>query len=537
MPPVTAPNGMVVTPHPLATAAGVEALRAGGTAVDAAVAANAMLAVVYCNACGLGGDAFALVWDPGESRLHGFNGSGRSPAALTIEVVRAAGHETMPTRGPLPVTVPGAVDAWAQLLGRFGRRSLADAVSPAARTAESGYALTGINARSIEGFLPDFDAAARAVFASDGRAPKPGDTLRQPLLVATLRAIADGGRDAYYAGPIGAEIARALQAAGGVMTADDIAAHRGDWVDPISSAYGGVDVATIPPNSQGITALMALNVLGVLAEDPTWPAPRSLPAGSLLDPERLHAQIEAAKVAWSERDRCVADPARGLADPADLLSQDHARWMASRLSRDSAHRLEPTNPPGGGTVYLCAADADGMMVSLIESNFMGFGSGVMGGSTGIMLQNRGAYFSLDPTHPNALAPSSRTLHTLMPGMLLRDGRAEVALGAMGGDGQPQTMVQLVAALVDDGLDPQAAVDRPRFVASTERLGAPLDAVQIERDGLDDRGLEELRARGHEVSLVEPRTPRMGWAQVIRREPDGSYSGGADPRADSLAAGL
>ncbi|MEP7082269.1 MAG: gamma-glutamyltransferase, partial [Chloroflexota bacterium] len=416
MPPVTAANGMVVTPHPLATQAGVEALRAGGTAVDAAVAANAMLAVVYCNACGIGGDAFALVWDPGEGRLNGFNGSGRSPAALTIEAVREAGHEAMPIRGALPVTVPGAVDAWAQLVERFGRRSLADALTPAARTAESGYALTAINARSIEGFLSDFDDAARAVFAPGGRAPSAGDTLRQPLLAATLRAIVDGGRDAYYGGPIGAEIAQALQAAGGVMTADDIAAHRGDWADPISTTYAGVEVATMPPNSQGITALMALNVLGVLAADPAWPDLRLTPAGSLLDPDRLHAQIEALKVAWSERDRCVADPDRGLADPADLLAPAHARWMASRLAPDRARRLEPTNPPGGGTVYLCAADADGMMVSLIESNYMGFGSGIMGGSTGIMLQNRGAYFSLDPDHPNALAPGSRTLHTLMPGM-------------------------------------------------------------------------------------------------------------------------
>ena len=528
---------MVVTPHPLATTAGVDALRAGGTAVDAAVAANAMLAVVYCNACGLGGDAFALVWDPGAARLHGFNGSGRSPAGLTIDAVRAAAHERMPTRGPLPVTVPGAVDAWAQLIERFGRRSLSDAVLPAAETAENGYELTAINTRSIAGFLPDFDDAARAVFAPDGRRPKAGDTLRQPLLAASLRAISEGGRHAYYAGPIGTEIVRAVQAAGGVMTRDDLLAHRGDWVDPISTTYQGVEVATIPPNSQGITALMALNVLELLRDDPAWPRPRRLPADATLDPDRMHAQIEAVKVAWSERDRCVADPERGLAEPATLLSPAHARWLASRLSPDRAQRFEPANPPGGGTVYLCAADSDGMIVSLIESNYMGFGSGVMGGSTGIMLQNRGAYFSLDAAHPNALRPRSRTLHTLMPGMLLRDGRAEVAVGAMGGDGQPQTMVQLVAALVDDGLDPQAAVDRPRFVATTESLGEPIGAVQVESDGVNDMVLAELRARGHDVSPKEPRTPLVGWAQVIRREPDGSYSGGADPRADSVAAGL
>ena len=518
------PSGMVVTPHPAATRAGVEALKAGGSAVDAAIAANAMLAVVYCNACGLGGDAFVLVWDPVEARLHGFNGSGRAPGALTIEAVRAAGHEAMPARGPLPINVPGAVDAWVQLLERYGRRSLADALAPAAQTAEDGYELTAITARAIATALPTFDEAARAVFGSAGG---PGSRLRQPLLAASLRAIGDAGREAYYGGPIGEEIARAVQAAGGVLTANDIAGHRGEWVEPIATAYHGVEVATIPPNSQGITALIALNVLQAL----DWPMGDPMSAG------RLHAQIEAVKVAWSERDRCVADPDRGLADPADLLSGQHAAWLASRLDPGSAQRYTPTNPPGGGTVYLCAADRDGMLVSLIESNYMGFGSGIIGGSTGIMLQNRGAYFSLDPEHPNALAPGARTLHTLMPGMLLRDGVAEAALGAMGGDGQPQTMVQLVTGLVDDGLDPQAVVDRPRWVAQTEAAGLPLGPVSIESDGIDEATVAALRERGHEVALVEPRTPLMGWAQVIRRRPDGSYEGGADPRADSLAAGL
>jgi gamma-glutamyltranspeptidase / glutathione hydrolase len=515
-------SGMVVTPHPLATAAGVDALRAGGNAVDAAVAANAMLAVVYCNACGLGGDAFALIWEPEEGRLHGFNGSGRSPAALTIDVVRAAGHETMPQRGPLTINVPGAVDAWVQLLDRLGRRSLADALSPAASAADDGYELTAITSLSIHNAVPTFDEAARAVFEAAGN---PGDTFRQPLLAATLREIAAGGREAYYGGPIGEEIGRAVRAAGGVLTADDIAAHRGDWVEPISTTYADVEVATIPPNSQGITALMALNVLSTLQ----WPMDAPI--------DRLHAQIEAVKVAWSERDRCVADPDRGLADPSVLLSPEHAQWLASRMAPDEAHRYTPTNPPGGGTVYLCAADADGMMVSLIESNYMGFGSGIMGGRTGIMLQNRGAYFSLDPSHPNALGPSSRTLHTLMPGMLLRDGRAEVALGAMGGDGQPQTMVQLVTGLVDDGLDAQALVDRPRWVVSTEGPGLPLGPVSLESNGWDAAAADALRALGHDVALIEPRTPATGWAQVIRRLPDGSYEGGADPRADSVAAGL
>ncbi|MGH2428314.1 MAG: gamma-glutamyltransferase family protein [Candidatus Limnocylindria bacterium] len=533
-------RGMVVTPHPLATQAGVEALRAGGNAVDAAVAANAMLAVVYCNACGIGGDAFALVWWPPNARLYGLNGSGRSPAALTIDAVRSAGHDDMPARGPLPITVPGAVDAWSQLLDRFGRRSLADALLPAARVANDGYELTAINARSIAAGLPGFDDAARAVFAPGGREPRAGEPFRQPLLAATLRAIAEGGRDAYYDGPIGAEIARAVQSVGGVLTAEDLAEHRGDWVEPISTVYREVEVATIPPNSQGITALIALNVLAALGERGGWPglpANQRLAPGASLEADRLHAQLEALKVAWSERDRCVTDPDRDLCDTSVLLGDAHARELAGRLSPDRAGRLEPSLPGGGGTVYLCAADADGAMVSLIESNWMGFGSGIMGGSTGIMLQNRGAYFRLDPGHPNALAPRSRTLHTLMPGMLLRAGAAEVALGAMGGDGQPQTMVQLVNALVDDGLEPQAAVDRPRFVASVEAPGGPLGPVRIESDGADGALVAGLQARDHRVQLIEPRTPAVGWAQVIRREPDGSYSAGADPRADSLATGL
>lgn len=521
---ITARRGMVATPHPLATRAGLDALRAGGTAADAAVAANAMLAVVYCNSCGLGGDAFALVWDPVESRLFGFNGSGRAPAGLTIERLRADGHETMPIRGPHSITVPGAVDAWAQLLERFGRRSLADALAPGARTAEEGYALTPINVASVRAALPTFDAAARAVFELAG---EPGSVFRQPLLAASLRAIAGGGRDALYGGPIGDEIARAVRAGGGVLAPEDIAAHQGDWVEPITTAYREHDLATLPPNSQGITALMALNVLSHL----DWPM------GPPMSADRIHAQVEAIKVAWSERDRCVTDPDRVLADPSALLADGHAAGLASRLSAHRAQEFVPTNPPGGGTVYLCAADGDGMMVSLIESNYMGFGSGVMGGSTGIMLQNRGAYFSLDPEHPNVLAPRARTLHTLMPGMLLRNGRAEVALGAMGGDGQPQTMVQLVTGLLDDGLDPQAAVSRPRWVARTDAAFTPLRSLAIEADGVDATTVADLRARGHEVELVEPNSPLMGWAQVIRRLPNGSYQGGADPRADSLVAGV
>lgn len=532
-------RGMVVSPHPLATRAGVEVLRAGGTAVDAAVAANAVLAVVYCHSCGLGGDAFALVWWPPDGRLHAFNGSGRAPAGLSIDVVRERGHAEMPARGPLPITVPGAVDAWEQLIARFGRRSLADALAAAAAIADDGYNLTPLSARSIARSAEFLDDAALSVFQPQGRPVDAGEPLRQPLLAATLRRIGSDGADAFYRGDPGAEIARAVQAAGGVLSADDLAAHRGEWVEPISTTYRGVEVATMPPNSQGIAALIALNVLTELGARgwPGLPADVSLDAGAPLAADRVHGQLEALKVAWSERDRCVADPERELCDVDALVEPGHAAALAERLDPDRAGRFTPASPSGGGTIFLCAADADGCMVSLIESNWMGFGSGIMGGETGVMLQNRGNYFSLDPAHPNHLAPGARTLHTLTPMMLLRDGRPWVALGSMGGDGQPQFMMQLVNALVDDDLDAQQAVDRPRFVAEVEGRGQPLREVAIEEDGVTPELLDGLRRRGHEVRAIEARTPAVGWAQVIRREPDGTYTGGADPRADSLADGV
>jgi gamma-glutamyltranspeptidase/glutathione hydrolase len=533
-----APKGMVVTPHPLATRAGVEALRAGGNAVDAAVTANAVLAVVYCHSCGLGGDAFALVWSPAHRRLHGFNGSGRAPARLTAAHVRALGLDEMPVRGPLPITVPGAVDAWEQLVTRFGRRTLADALAPATTIAADGCALTQLSAASIARSADFFAPDAVRQFQPEGRPLAAGDVLRQPLLAETLRAIADGGADAFYRGEIGAEIARAVLEAGGVLSADDLAAHHGDWVAPISTTYRGVDVATMPPNSQGITALVALNVLTALTDAgwPGLPAAAPLAADAPLDADRSHAQLEALKIAWSERDRCVGDPDRSC-DPAELLDAAHAARLAGRLDPRRAGRFTPQTPPGGGTVFLTAADADGMMVSLIQSNWMGFGSGIMGGRTGVMLHNRGNYFSLDPANPNALAPGARPLHTLTPMLLLRDGRPWITLGSMGGDGQPQYMVQLISGLIDDGLDPQQAVDRPRFVAEVEARGMPLRGVAIEEDGVTEALLADLRARGHEVRTIEARTSAVGWAQVIRREPDGSYVGGGDPRADSLAAGL
>lgn len=530
-----ATRGMVVTPHPLATRAAVDVMSSGGNAVDAAVAANAVLAVVYPGSCGLGGDAFALVWrDHGQ--LYGFNGSGRSPLSLTIDLMRDNGHIEMPQRGPLTVTVPGVVDAWSQLLGKLGTLSLGDCFAPAIRVAEAGYRLTAVNLASLEGVGSFANAAAQNVFLPGGAAPSLHGHNRQPHLARTLRTIADGGRDAFYMGSIAEQIADAVRQAGGVLTAEDIGLHRGEWVSPISTSYGDVEVATTPPNSQGITALLALNVLQAL-NWPGVPARTRQAEGSPLVADRVHAQIEAIKVAWSERDRCVTDPDRRLCSPTALLTRRHAINLARRLDMHAAQTLISRQPPGGGTVYLCTADADGTIVSLIQSLYLGFGSGIMAGRTGVMLQNRGAYFSLDPTHPNRLAPRSRTLHTLMPSMLLRNGEAFSALGAMGGDGQPQTLVQLVNDVADDGLDPQQAVARARFIAEVEGQGMGLGPITIEADGVTSKLITELEGRGHQITVVPPRSRLMGWAQMIRREADGSWTGGADPRADSVAAGI
>ena len=536
-------RGMVATPHALASLAGIDALRAGGNAVDAAVAANAVLAVVYNHACGLGGDAFALVWSPVEGRLFAFNGSGRAPASQTPELLHERGLDEVPVRGPFSVTVPGAVDAWSQIMTRFGRRTLADALLPAAEIAERGHAVTDRSAAAFAASetLLLGDARAAAALLPGGRPPPAGSVLRQPDLARTLRLLALEGSDAFYRGPVAREIVLALAEAGGVMSLDDLARHSGEWVEPERITYRDVEVCTTPPNSQGIAALIALNVLAALRERgwPALPGDAPLARGAVAAPARVHAQVEALKIAWAERDRIVADPERRPVPVAEVLSSDHARRLAQRLDPRRAQVFEPEAAYPGGTVYLAAADAEGWTVSLIESNYMGFGSGVMAGSAGFMLQNRGASFTLDPRNPNRLEPRARPLHTLMPCMLLRGGRPWTAFGAMGGDGQPQTAVQLVNALVDDGLDPQEAVERPRWTLRTRERYGPLTSLVLESDGASAALVDELCRLGHDVSLTDPRDSIMGWAQAVRHERAGetnSLSGGADPRADSLAIG-
>lgn len=507
----------IATPHYLATNAGAAVLRAGGSAVDAAIAANLVLGVVAPYTCGIGGDCFAIVWDG--TALHGYNGSGRAPAAATPEAVRAR-HPAMPRHGPLPITVPGAVDAWFALLERFGRRSFATLAEPAIAYARRGFPLTAAGARRIRAGRPTESGWGEwdAVY---GRAA-PGQRLTQPGLARTLETVAADGPEAFYRGAIAAAVAEHVQHLGGLLDGGDLAAHRGEWVQPVEGRYRDLVVAQLPPNSQGTAALLALHLL-----DQCGPLPGP-------GPEREHRLIEAVRSALTERDAHLTDPAHMGAAPDLLADPDRAKLVAARHGGgggSGAAAGEQDHRRGDGdTAYLCAVDGDGRCVSLIQSNFNGFGSGVTVPGFGINLHNRGAYFSLEPGHVNVLAPGKRTLHTLMPALARRQGRPWLVFGTMGADGQLQTQVQLLAHLVDDGADPAAALDAPRWV-----VDPAAGSVRIE-NRFGDAVLDGLGAAGHRLEVLGPYEDPMGHAQVIRIDPDG-LTAAADPRGEGLAAGF
>jgi gamma-glutamyltranspeptidase / glutathione hydrolase len=470
--PTISAEAMVATSHPLATRAGVRALDAGGNAVDAALAAAAMLTVCEPPHNGVGGDAFAMLWCDGA--LHALNGSGRAPALIDAPTVAEF--------GPRSVTVPGAVRAWADLAGRFGRLGLDAALAGAIDAAQHGVVAT---ARVAEHWRR---AQARAPWP----APRPGERYRLPDLAATLRAIAEGGPAALYEGPIAAAIAGASW-----LSEDDLAAHRSEWVTPLRRAYRGVEVCELPPNAQGAAALVALGIAEGLDGD-------------------LHCEIEAAKLALDWAARAIGDA------PVDLPDVDALR---ARIAPDAA--LDARVWPGGGTTYLCAVDADRNAVSLIQSIYDGFGAGVTVGETGIALHNRGACFTDEEGHPNRIAPGKRPFHTIIPGLLLRDGGLLGPFGVMGAAMQAQAHLQVVRRVVDDGRDPQGALDAARFRATGGRR------VEIE-PGLAGEA-EGLSARGHDVHVAQA-PHAFGVGQMILAEGD-ALVGGSDGRADGHAAGL
>ena len=523
--PLYARGGMVNCSSPQAAAAGLEVLRKGGNAVDAAVAAAAALTVVEPTANGIGSDAFALVWSEREQRLFGLNSSGPAPQLLSIDRVMADGRAVngkMPVRGWTPVTVSGAPGAWAALNGRFGRLTLSEDLSPAVAYAEGGYPC-GPNLAAM--WQLSFDSFSRTLtgpefrpwfetFAPGGRAPKAGEMIRLPDHGATLRAIGESNAEAFYRGDIARKIDAQSRRDGGYIRYEDYAAFQPRWVEPISVNYRGFDVCEIPPNGQGIVALMALNIL------------KEFSLVDREDPRTVHRQLEAVKMAFADAFRYVTDPDRMEIDYRDLLSPAYGAMRAREMGERAqiwTHRL----PPKSGTVYLCCADGEGNMVSYIQSNYMGFGSGIVVEGTGISLQNRGADFSLDPGAANCLMPGKRTYHTIIPGFLMKDGRPMGPFGVMGAYMQPQGHVQVMTNYIDFHLDPQQALDAPRWQWLRD------GTVTVESRFSPDLA-RALRRLGHDVRL-DINTPSFGRGQMIVRLDNGVLVGGTESRTDSNIA--
>jgi len=520
-------NGMVSSPHYLASVAGMGALQAGGTAVDAGIAMNAALGVVYPHMSGPGGDAFWLIYDARSSELHALNGSGRAGAQVTRQLFRSLGHDTIPSRGPLAaITVPGAVDSWCTAHDRFGRRPLRELLEPAITHAREGFPVGGSQARyglATADVLATHDRT-RDVFLPGGTVPVLGDLLRLPHLAETMEAVAERGRDGFYAGPVAEEMARSLQAAGGLLTTADFAAHHAEWTEPISTTYRGLTCWQPPPNSQGFAHLMVLNIL----EGFDLASIGENTAGY------VHLVVEATKLAFAERDRYLTDPEFADIPLERLLSKEFAADLRAQIQPDRAQPVAPEYAAAGDTTCSVAVDRDGNAVSIIQSLYHEYGSGFVAGDSGVLLQNRGASFSLDDSHVNRLEPGKRTFHTLMPGMLFADRTPVMVYGTMGGEGQPQTSTAMVTRVVDFHDDIQTALDRPRWLHG-RTWGADTADLRIE-SRFATAAIAGLRERGHPVRVVDDWDDCMGHAQGIQVDGRGIFLGGADARGEGLALG-
>lgn len=506
-------QGVVATSQPVAVDAALDVLRDGGNAVDAAVCAAAVLGVVEPMSTGLGGDCFALVWQASERRLLAYNGSGRSPAAASLDDLRRRGLSGVPQDGVLTVTVPGALEAWHRLVERTGTRSLPDLLAPAARIARDGFEVTPV----VAGAWADMEQrlarepAAADLFLRDGRAPRAGERMRMPDMARTLDRIGRDGIGALYGGALGGEVASAVGAKDGWLTGDDLAAHAGQWVEPLEGTYRGHPVWQLPPNDQGLVVLEALRIL------------EELPLGDLGAEERTHVMIESIKLAFADAFAHVADPDAMRIDPAALLDDAFVTGRVDAIGDRAAPRLQ-AGPVPSDTVYVTVVDAEGNACSLISSLYMHFGSGVVVPGTGICLQNRGALFSSDPDHPNALAPRKRPYHTIIPAMVFRGDEPWLVYGVVGGYQQPQAQAQILVNLVDLGMDLEAAVEAPRWRWIWDAM------IQLE-EGFDAEVARGLEARGHQpVDLPLP--GGFGGAQAILIDPEtGERTGASDPRKD------
>jgi gamma-glutamyltranspeptidase / glutathione hydrolase len=515
-----AKNGMVASSQPLATLAGVEILMTGGNAIDAAIATAAVLGVVEPSSIGIGGDAFCLFYSAKDKSLKALDASGRSQRAMDLAFCRKNGFKGMPQRGIHSVTVPGAVHGWATLLESRGSRTLRQVLQAAIRYAEEGFPVAELTAHSWQESAASLkaDEGGPINYLISGRAPKSGEIFKNPRMAATLKRIAEDGAAVFYQGEIAEKLVRCSERLGGLFTKKDFADHRSDWVEPITANYRGYDVFEVPPATQGFVALQMLKILEGF--DLRKMEPQSA--------ESLHFMIEAKKLAFSDRDRHLADRDFMKVSMQDLLSSERAKASRSRIRADRAAVSYDNASAGTDTEYVATADSEGNLVSFIQSNFMGFGSGVVEPQTGIVLQNRGHLFSLDENHPNCIAPHKRCVHTLMPGMILRDGKPYAALGLKGGHVQPQVQVQVITNLVDFGMTPQEAISAPRF---NHIEGAKVGLEPEFAESIKD----DLSRRGHQVVGGNPES--FGGAHMIAIDPEsGAFIGGSDPRKGGCALG-
>ncbi len=546
--PVTAVNGMAATAHPLASQVALDILKAGGNAVDAAIAANAAIGLMEPTGNGIGGDLFVIVWDPATGEVHGLNAAGRSPQSLSYdEVVSIVGEDgAIPPLGAMPVSVPGTVDGWFTLHERFGSMDMAQILAPAISYAEDGFPLTEtiayywdrnmriLGERFQQGEFEEFANAQATYLTEDGDAPREGEIFRNPDLANTYRALAEGGRDAFYEGEIARTIDAYMERIGGWLSYEDLAGHSSEWVDPVSVNYRGYDVWELPPQGQGIAALQMLQTI----ED------YDLASMGFMSAEAIHVMVEAKRLAFEDRARFYADPDFADIPIETLVSNEYADERRSLISMDSAMETvthgDPQALEDGDTTYLTVADGNGMMVSLIQSNFRGMGSGLVPDGLGFMLQDRGELFSLDPDHPNVYAPGKRPFHTIIPAMVTKDNEAYLSFGLMGGAMQPQGHVQIITNIIDFGLNVQEAGDaaRWRHSGSSSETGeagavAGRGVINVE-SGVPQSVRDALEALGH---VVEEGDGGFGGYQAILRDAEsGVLHGASEMRKDGAAQG-
>ena len=527
-----APNAMAATSQPLATQVALDIMQQGGNAIDAAIAANAVLGLVEPTGNGIGGDLFAIVWDAESKRLFGLNASGRSPKSLTREYFVENGYDSIPARGVLPISVPGTVDGWFELHERFGQLDMKEVLAPAIEYARKGFPVTEVIAYYFERngeVLQDYPGFAD-VFMKDGDMPQKGERFTNPDLANTYQTIAEQGRDVFYEGDIARTISDFVQDNGGFLSYDDLASHESTWVDPVSSNYRGYDLWELPPNTQGIAAQQILNMLENF----------DIAAMGFDSPEYIHHFVEAKKLAFEDRAKYYSDPAFNDVPVEGLLDKDYARERAQLIDPSKpAKAVEPGNPPTeGDTIYLTTADEAGNMVSLIQSNYRGMGSGVTPAGLGFVLQNRGELFNLDPNHNNVFEPGKRPFHTIIPAFVTKDGKPVMSYGVMGGATQPQMHAQILINIIDFGMNLQEAGDAPRILhtGSGQPTGAEMNdggTVHLE-NGFSKHTRRELIKMGH--TLQEAVGPFGGYQAIWKNHQEDVYYGASESRKDGHAAG-